>query len=464
MRTGRLAAFTMKGLGNPTSGGSARSGWPPDSAEEFPSLSGATEFPLTRVRWTICAMLFFATSINYVDRQVLGLLAPTLQHSIGWTEAQYGYIVGGFQAAYAIGLVAAGRMVDRLGCRIGFALIMGFWSLASMGHALAASALGFGIARFFLGLGEAGSFPAAIKTTAEWFPQRERSLATGIFNSGANIGAILAPALIPWITLKFGWRAAFLSTGIIGAIWIVWWLTGYHSPQEHPRVSQAELRHIQGDSAEPTERIPWKKLLAYKQTWAYSAAKFLTDPVWYFYLYWLPKFFDERYHLGLSHLGLPLIIVYNFSALGSIGGGWLSTAMNKAGMSIAGARLSAMLVCACLILPILLSGKLSSLWSAVAILSLATAAHQGWSANLFTTASDMFPRSSVGVVVGIGGMAGSAGGVLFSLGTGWVLESYHSYMPMFSVAAASYLLGLLLLRMIAPGLRRVDAAAGAGAV
>ncbi len=410
----------------------------------------------------ICAMLFFATSINYVDRQVLGLLAPTLQHSVGWTEAQYGYIVSAFQAAYAIGLVAAGRMVDRLGSRVGFALIMGFWSLASMGHALAASALGFGIARFSLGLGEAGSFPAAIKTTAEWFPQRERSLATGLFNSGANIGAILAPALIPWITLKFGWRATFLVTGIFGAIWIIWWLSRYHNLKDHPHVSPAELQHIQEDSAEPKEQIPWKKLLAYRQTWAYAAAKFLTDPIWYFYLYWLPKFFDERYHLGLGHIGLPLIIVYNFSVIGSIGGGWLSAVFHKAGMSMARARLSAMLVCACLILPILLSSRLSSLWSAVAILSLATAAHQGWSANLFTTASDMFPRSSVGVVVGIGGMAGSVGAVLFSLGTGWVLQSYHSYTPMFSIAAASYLLGLLLLRIIAPGLRRVDVAVSRG--
>jgi MFS transporter, ACS family, hexuronate transporter len=401
-------------------------------------------------------MLFFATSINYLDRQVLGILAPTLQHSIGWTESQYGYIVGAFQFAYAIGLVAAGRMVDRLGSRIGFALIMGFWSLASMAHALASSALGFGIARFFLGLGEAGSFPAAIKTTAEWFPQRDRSLATGIFNSGVNVGAILALALIPWITLKFGWRAAFLATGIIGAIWIVWWLVKYRDPGHHPRVSPLELQHIQENSAEPVEQIPWKKLLAYKQTWAYSTAKFLTDPIWYFYLYWLPKFFDERYHLGLSHIGLPLIIVYNFSAIGSIGGGWLSTAFNKAGMPMARARLSAMLVCACLILPIFFASRVSSLWAAVGILSLATAAHQGWSANLFTTASDMFPRSAVGSIVGIGGMAGSAGSVLFSLSTGWVLQLTHSYTPLFVVAASAYLVGLLFLRIIAPGLQRVD--------
>jgi ACS family hexuronate transporter-like MFS transporter len=453
----------MKSLVSFSSGRSKASNWPPDTAESFPLSPNPAGTPLTRVRWTICAMLFFATSINYVDRQVLGLLAPTLQHSIGWTESQYGYIVGAFQLAYAIGLVVAGRMVDRVGSRIGFAIIMGFWSLASMGHALAASALGFGIARFFLGLGEAGSFPAAIKTTAEWFPQRERSLATGIFNSGANIGAIFAPALIPWITLEFGWRAAFLATGVIGAIWLVWWLTHYYKPKDHPSVSPAELLHIQEDSAEPVEQIPWKKLLAYRQTWAYAAAKLLTDPIWYFYLYWLPKFFEERYHLGLSHIGLPLIIVYNFSAVGSIGGGWLSTALNKAGMPMARARLSAMFVCACLILPILLSGWLSSLWAAVSILSLATAAHQGWSANLFTTASDMFPRGSVGAVVGIGGMAGSAGAVLLSLCTGWVLESYHSYTPLFSIAAASYLLGLLLLHIIAPGLRRVDARVSVGA-
>jgi MFS transporter, ACS family, hexuronate transporter len=412
--------------------------------------------PLTRVRWSICAILFFATSINYMDRQVLGLLAPTLQHSIGWTEAQYGYIVGAFQFAYAIGLILAGRMVDKLGSRLGYAIVMALWSLASAAHALASSAFGFGVARFFLGLGESGGFPAAIKTTAEWFPQRERSLATGIFNSGANIGAIIAPLLIPWITLKFGWRAAFLATGIFGALWIAWWLIQYRSPQNHPHVSPAELQHIQDGSTEPTEQLPWTKLLSYRQTWAFATAKFLTDPIWYFYLYWLPKFFDERYHLGLSHIGLPLIVVYNVSVIGSIGGGWLPTPFCKAGMSMARARLSAMLVCACLILPIFLSGRLSSLWSAVAMLSLATAAHQGWSANLFTTASDMFPRSSVGTVVGIGGMAGSVGAVLFSVSTGWVLQYHHSYTPLFTVAATSYLVGLLFLQLLAPGLRKAD--------
>jgi len=401
-------------------------------------------------------MLFFAASINYLDRQVLGLLAPTLQHSIGWTEAQYGYIVGAFQFAYAIGLVLAGRLVDRLGSRIGYAIIMVFWSLASMGHALAASALGFGIARFFLGLGESGSFPAAIKTTAEWFPQRERSLVTGIFNSGTNVGAIVAPAFIPWITLKFGWRAAFLATGVFGAVWIVWWITRYSRPEDHSRISPSELQHIHDGRPEPASEIPWGKLLSYRQTWAFAGAKFLTDPIWYFYLYWLPKFFDARYHLGLGNIGLPLIVVYNLSAAGSIGGGWLPTAFTKAGMSMARARLSAMLICASLILPIFLASRVSSLWSAVGILGLATAAHQGWSANLFTTVSDMFPGSSVGAVVGIGGMAGSVGAVLFSLSTGWVLQVYHSYTPLFSVAAASYLVGLVFLQIMAPGLKKAD--------
>ena len=412
--------------------------------------------PQTRVRWSICALLFFAASINYLDRQVLGLLAPTLQHSIGWTESQYGYIVGAFQFAYAIGLVLAGRLVDRVGGRIGYVIIMAFWSLASMGHALASSALGFGFARFLLGLGEAGSFPAAIKTTAEWFPQRERSLVTGIFNSGTNVGAIIAPAFIPWITLKFGWRAAFLATGLLGAIWIVWWIARYSSPEDHARVSPAELQHIHDGRPSPTYQIPWSRLLSYRQTWAFAGAKFLTDPIWYFYLYWLPKFFDSRYHLGLGNIGLPLIVVYNLSAAGSIGGGWLPTVFNKAGMSMARARLSAMLVCACMILPIFLASRVSSVWAAVGILGLATAAHQGWSANLFTTASDMFPPSSVGAVVGIGGMAGSVGAVLFSVGTGWVLQAYHSYTPLFSVAAASYLVGLGVLQIMAPDLRKAD--------
>jgi ACS family hexuronate transporter-like MFS transporter len=425
--------------------------------------SGDSLFPAPRARWTICGMLFFATSINYIDRQVLGILAPTLQHSIGWTEAQYGYIIGAFQVAYAIGLVAAGRLVDKLGSRTGFAILMAFWSAASMAHALASTALGFGIARFFLGLGESGSFPAAIKTVAEWFSPKERSLATGIFNSGAGIGAILAPALIPWITLHWGWRAAFLATGIVGALWLAWWMAKYRRPEEHPDVTPEELKSFVGETPKESPdgtngakaQVPWKSLLGYRQTWGFVLAKFLTDPIWWFYLYWLPKFFDAKYHLGLSQIGVPLIVVYNLSMMGSVGGGWLPTLFRKQGLSMEKSRLTAMLICASMVLPMFFASHAASLWIAVGLLSLAAAAHQGWSANLFTTVSDMFPKSVVGAVVGIGGMAGSVGGVLFSLSTGWVLQVTHSYTPLFAVAASAYLVGLLLLQLLAPGLRPI---------
>jgi ACS family hexuronate transporter-like MFS transporter len=412
----------------------------------------------SHVRWTICAMLFCATSINYMDRQVLGILASTLQHDIGWTEAQYGYIISAFQFAYAIGLVAAGRLVDKLGCRLGYVLVMGVWSLAAMGHALVSTVLGFGIARFFLGLGESGNFPVAIKTTAEWFPQRERSLATGIFNSGTNVGAILAPAIIPWITIRFGWHAAFLTTGGFSMAWIAWWWLRYRSPQDHPGVSAAELAHIMSDQAPPVPTPPWRSLLGYRQTWAFSLAKFLTDPIWYFYLFWLPKFLDQRFHLGLTHLGLPLILVYNLSAIGSIGGGYLPAVWNRRGRSMRTSRLAAMLLCACLVTPVFLIGHTSSEWVAVGLLGLAAAAHQGWSANLFTTPSDMFPQSAVGAVVGIGGMAGSVGGVLFALSTGWILEWTHSYGPLFAIASTAYLVAILALRLLSGNLRRVEIA------
>ncbi len=412
---------------------------------------------LGRVRWTICAMLFVATSINYMDRQVIGLLKPTLHTAIGLTEVDFGYIIAAFQAAYAIGLLVAGRLVDRLGSRIGYSLIMGTWSLAAMAHALARSALGFGVARFFLGLGEAGNFPAAIKIVAEWFPQSERSLATGIFNSGANVGAIVAPALIPWITLHFGWRAAFLATGLFSATWIFWWYLNYRKPSEHPTLTGAELRHIyQQAAAQMGPQIPWLKLLTYKQTWAFAISKFLTDPIWWFYLFWLPSFFDSRFHLGLSHLGVPLILVYNVSAIGSIGGGWLPAPFRRLGLDAAHARMATMTLCASLALPIFYASRVHSEWAAIALLSLAAAAHQGWSANLFTTASDMFPSSAVGAVVGIGGMAGSVGGVLLSIGAGKLLQVTHSYAVLFAISASVYLIAVLVLRVLAPGLKKVE--------
>jgi ACS family hexuronate transporter-like MFS transporter len=405
-------------------------------------------------------MLFVATSINYMDRQVIAILKPTLEHSIGMTELSYGYIVDAFQIAYAIGLLAGGRLIDKLGTRVGYMLVMVTWSLSAMGHALANTVLEFGFARFFLGLGESGNFPAAIKTVAEWFPQNERSLATGIFNSGANVGAILAPAIVPWVTLRWGWHVAFLTTGLFSALWILWWFLYYRRPTDHPTLTASELRYIYQDAAEDLgPSVSWRRLLRCRQTWGYSAAKFLTDPIWWFYLFWLPSYFSAKFNLNLSHLGLPLIIVYNVSAIGSVGGGWLPAPFRRLGLSPNYARLAAMLVCASLVLPIFTAASVKSLWSAIALIGVAAGAHQGWSANLFTTSSDMFPRSAVGAVVGIGGMAGSLGSALFAFFAGHILQLTHSYVILFSVASTSYLLALIVLYVLAPGLKKAEFAA-----
>jgi ACS family hexuronate transporter-like MFS transporter len=422
------------------------------------TLSGGTR--LGRVRWTVCAMLFAATSINYMDRQVIAILKPTLEHSIGMTEVSYGYIVDAFQIAYAIGLLAAGRLIDKLGTRIGYMLVMATWSLSAMGHALANTVLEFGFARFCLGLGESGNFPAAIKTVAEWFPQGERSLATGIFNSGANVGAILAPAIVPWVTLRYGWHAAFLTTGVFSVLWILWWFRYCRRPSDHPTLAARELRPIYQEAAEDLgPSVPWRRLFNCRQTWAYSAAKFLTDPIWWFYLFWLPSYFGAKFNLNLSHLGLPLIVVYNISVIGSIGGGWLPAPFRRLGLSPNNARLAAMLVCASLVVPIFTAASVKSLWAAIALIGVAAGAHQGWSANLFTTSSDMFPRSAVGAVVGIGGMAGSAGSALFAFFAGHILQLTHSYAILFGIASSAYLLALIVMYLLAPALKKVEFAA-----
>src|SRR6202521_4146879 len=424
------------------------------------TLSAGTR--LGRVRWTVCAMLFAATSINYMDRQVIAILKPTLEHSIAMTEVSYGYIVDAFQIAYAIGLLAAGRLIDKLGTRIGYMLVMAVWSFSAMGHALASTVLEFGFARFFLGLGESGNFPAAIKTVAELFPQNERSLATGIFNSGANVGAILAPAIVPWVTLRYGWHAAFLTTGLFSVLWILWWFRYYRTPTDHSTLTGEELQHIYQEAAAdmgPSPSIPWHRLLGFRQTWAFTIAKFLTDPIWYFYLFWLPSYFSAKFNLNLSHIGLPLIIVYNVSAIGSIGGGWLPAPFRRFGLSPNYARLAAMLFCACLVVPIYTASSAKSEWTAIALISIAAGAHQGWSANLFTTSSDMFPRSAVGAVVGIGGMAGSVGSALFACFAGHILQLTHSYAVLFAIAACAYLLALIALCVLAPGLKKVEFAA-----
>jgi MFS transporter, ACS family, aldohexuronate transporter len=407
-------------------------------------------------RWTICALLFLGTTMNYVDRQVLGLLAPELQTKIGWNEAQYGYIVTAFQAAYALGLLLMGRLIDLIGTRIGYALSIGIWSLSAAAHALARTPLAFGAARFALGLGEAGNFPAAIKTVAEWFPKKERALATGIFNSGTNVGATLGPLVVLWVASRFGWQFAFLSTGLLSFIPIIFWVRTYRRPQEHPRLSATELAYIQSDPPEPATQVAWMPLLRHRQTWAFLIGKFMTDPIWWFFLFWLPKFLSTKHGLSLTALGLPLVIIYNAACVGSIGGGWLAARFLKAGWSVNRSRKTAMLICALAITPIVAAANVRNLWVAVALISLATAGHQGWSANMFTFASDMFPRRAVGSVVGIGGFGGAVGGMLIATFTGWVLQISGSYLPMFVIAGSAYLIALVLIHLIVPRMQPAD--------
>jgi ACS family hexuronate transporter-like MFS transporter len=424
-----------------------------------------------RYRWYICGLLFAAATINYVDRQVIGILKPTLQDQFGWSEMDYADIVFAFQLAYGIGMLLAGRLIDRLGARIGFSLVIVIWSLAAMAHAevrlfgpavasmlsivglaYSASVAGFIAARFALGIGEAGNFPASIKVVAEWFPKKERAFATGIFNSGTNIGALIAPIIVPIVTVRWGWYWAFVATGAFGFLWLaVWWMS-YSSPEAHPRVSPAELAYIRSDPAEPQTRVPWGMLLRHRQTWAFALGKFLTDPIWWLYLFWIPDFLNRNYGIDLSHVGPPLVLIYLIADVGSIGGGWLSSALIKHGWSVNGGRKTAMLVCAVAVLPMAIASQAAHLWVAVGLLSLATAAHQGWSCNLFTLVSDMFPRQAVGSVVGLGGTAGAIGGMLIAKVTGYLLEVTGSYLPVFVIASSAYLIALGVIHLLVPRL------------
>jgi ACS family hexuronate transporter-like MFS transporter len=391
-----------------------------------------------------------------MDRQVLGILAPDLQKTIGWNELQYGYLVTAFQTAYAIGILCMGPIIDRIGTRLGYALAVTIWSLSAMGTSLAHSVFGFGFARFMLGLGESGNFPAGIKTVAEWFPAKERAFATGLFNSGTNVGAIIAPLTVPYIAIHMGWRWAFIFTGFFSATWIVIWLNTYRRPHEHKRVSSSELSYIQGDGAESTVRIPWSQLLPHRQTWAFAIGKFMTDPIWWFFLFWLPKFFNSEHGITLSKIGPPLVVIYLMSDFGSIAGGWASSRLIKRGWTANRARKTVMLCCAIAVTPIISATRINSLWLAVAVISLATAAHQGWSANMFTLASDMFPQRAVGSVVGIGGFGGAVGGMLIGGFTGLLLQWTGSYLPIFVIAGSVYLIALLIIQILVPDLRRAS--------
>jgi ACS family hexuronate transporter-like MFS transporter len=392
-----------------------------------------------RFRWTVVALLFAATTINYIDRQVLGLLAPALQMDIGWSESEYGYVVTAFSAAYALGLVVFGRIIDRAGTRAGFVVAISIWSVAATLHAAARSVLGFAGARFLLGLGEAGNFPAANKAVAEWFPKEERAFAVGLFNCGSNVGALLTPLAVPWITLHYGWRTAFLATGLLGFVWLIAWLALY---RERPQPAQAG--------------IPWSRLIEHRAVWAIVICRFLTDPVWWFYLYWAPKFLHSRHGLDLSQLGPPLVVIYLAADGGSILGGWLSSYWIRRGWTPNRARKLAILVCALLVTPAVFAARVTELWQAVLILSLAAAGHQGWASNMFALISDIFPARAVSSVTGICGFGGAVGGIFAASATGLLLEWTGSYHFVFLFAGTSYLLILAILHAMVPRVRPLE--------
>jgi len=417
-------------------------------AQSDSEIHAPDSFSIGSYRWRICALLFIANTINYMDRQVLSFLAPMLQTKIGWNEVQYGNIVVAFQFAYALGLLFVGGIIDAIGVKLGYALTIIVWSLAAMSHALARTPLSFGISRFFLGLGESGNFPAAIKTVAEWFPKKERALATGIFNSGTSVGAILVPLTVPWIATHIGWQFAFLFTGILSLCWVIlWWFT-YNHPERESKLTTRELAHIRSDPPDSTRRIPWARVLAYRQTWALVLGKDLTDPVWWFLLFWLPKYFSSNFGLQLTGLAGPIMIIYIAACVGSVLGGWLPALAIRMGLSVPNARRTAMLLCALAVVPITLVGHIHGLWTVVAIISLACAAHQGWSANIFTVVSDIFPRAAVASVTGVAGFGGAISGMAAASLVGLVLQRYHSYSGIFFVAGLAYLIAWLILQFL----------------
>ena len=448
------------------------------------TLSVPAAAPVGWSRWGICALLFFATTLNYIDRQIIGILKPVLGQELGWNEVDYSNVVFAFQVAYAIGYAGAGRLIDRMGVRLGYALAVLFWSLAAMAHALTrfipietklgdlvssaaqttqhglwlipATVLGFGAARFALGLAEGGNFPAAVKTVSMWFPKKERALATGIFNAGSNVGALLAPLIVPWLTIALGWPWAFCITGALGILWIIAWRMYYQDPEKHPRVSEAELAYIRSDPPDPAVKIPWLSLLRHRQTWTFVVGTFLSAPIWWFYLYWIPDFLNKEHGLDLVHLGPPLVAIYLMTDVGSIGGGWLSSWLLKRGWSVNAARKTAMLVCALCVVPVFAASSVKNLWLATFLVGLAASAHQGFSANLYTLVSDTAPRKVVSSIVGIGGMAGAIGGMFIAKLAGYVLEQTQSYHLLFTIAASAYLVNLLLIHLTNPRLKPME--------
>lgn len=432
--------------------------------------------PLGRFRWRICAVLFLATTINYIDRNVFSftMLDETFRHQMlgiplgqPLTDAdmalfreKMSHLDAIFKYCYAFGFLLAGWLIDRIGIRRGYAVGIGGWSFAAVLHGLVHTVSGMGFARGLLGVGEATNFPSAIKTVSEWFPKKERSFATGIFNAGANVGIILTALCVPFIIAHWGWRASFIVTGAIGVFVLFWWLSIYRSPEEHPKLSKEELAHIRQDGPADTGKpAKWREILGYRATWAFAIPKFMTDAIWWFYLTWLPTFFNSNpaftTKLNLKQVGIPFLVIYLISDFGSVFFGWLATKFIGLGWSVNKARKVTMLICACCVVPIVFASMTSSITLAIALIALATAAHQGWSANLFTTVADQFPRRAVGSVVGIGGLAGGLGGALLAAKVGFIINT-GGYVPLFAIAASAYLLALLILHSLAPKLATVE--------
>jgi len=426
----------------------------PSAAANDPTRAINYEGRVSHYRWVVLALVFAAITINYIDRMVIGILAPDLRRQYHISDEAYGYITSAFALSYAFGQMVSGRWLDWIGTRIGYAIALAAWSIASILHAFARSALGFGFARGLLGLTESPAYPAAVKTLAEWFPKKERALAMGFANAGANVGAVAAPLMVPWLAINYGWLAAFVVTGTIGLFWLVLWIPVYRKPAEHPRVSRSELAYIHSDPPEPAGKVRWIKLLTYPQVWGFVLGKFLTDPIWSFYLFWAATFLSQKHKTDLKSIGLPLVVIYVMADVGSIAGGWLSSALIKRGWTVNGARKIALFIRAVAVVPVVYAAITPHKWTAVLLIGLAVSAHQGFSSNLYTLVSDTFPKRAVGSVAGLGGTFGYFGTFLFSSLVGLVLGRWtqQNYLPLFIVAASAYLVAFAIIQLLMPRL------------
>ena len=412
--------------------------------------------PVGWYRWIVCGILFAATVLNYIDRQTIGFLQPAMSAEYGWRPEDYADTVKWFMVAYAAGYFLFGRVIDRIGAKLGYIAAVSIWTIAQLSCAFVGSLSGFKIAQAALGFGQSGNFPAALKAVAEWFPQKERALANGIFNAGTNVGAIVTPVLVPFVMLNFGWRWAFLFTAALSIIWFGVWLVFFRNPQRSQFLGREELAYIESDFPPPAKPIPWATLLTYKETWAFAIGKFLTDPVWLFYLFWLPTYFVDTYHLKVQYIAAPIVVIYVISDMGSIAGGWVSSTMIAQGATVNAARKLTMLLCACCVLPVAFATLyVHDMWTTAIIIGLATAAHQAFSANLYTIPSDTFPAAIVGSVSGIGGTAGAIGGIIMTIGVGEALRATGAYTPVFIVAGFIYFLAAMAIHWLTPRLTMV---------